>query len=301
MWCSSLRLWLFLRRVCLDLLLWFSGCLFSDSFESPVPFATWSPFGTSRDSFGLCFLGSGCLPFRFVSIRSSALFASDILLVSCSPVGFSCFFLVLGLLRCWFFPRMFLVPTRSGSFCPSFSVCLLRSPVPFASGPPVRPSSLFFPVFLVFFSLSVSWVSCSSFVFAWIGSGLSVASGCFTLSAFFSGGTHIFFLLGPPSGSFSSPPSGSSLGFLCHTFGLWPMCPLWVSLASSCRVAVLQAVSLAGFLLCLFLFLCSLQWPGLRRGFASVSCLSSSGHSRWSLLLSSLLGCSISCLPFWHV
>ena len=37
----------------------------------------------------------------------------------------------------------------------------------------------------------------------------------FNLSAFFSVGAPIFFLLRPLSGSFSSPSSGSSLGLLC--------------------------------------------------------------------------------------
>ena len=42
-----------------------SGCRFYDSFESLVPVVTWSPFGTSPDSFGLCFLGSSGLPLLF--------------------------------------------------------------------------------------------------------------------------------------------------------------------------------------------------------------------------------------------
>ena len=72
------------------LALWLS---LSDSFESPVPVAKWSPFGTSQDDFGLCFLGSSCLPllvsFLFLSpLHSSALFASRILLVSSSLGGF---------------------------------------------------------------------------------------------------------------------------------------------------------------------------------------------------------------------
>ena len=69
------------------------GCLFTDLFESPVPVATWSPFGTSHTAFGLCFLGfqlTACWsPFGLSPLRSSALFASGILLVSCSPSGFS--------------------------------------------------------------------------------------------------------------------------------------------------------------------------------------------------------------------
>ena len=48
------------------------GCLFSDSFESSVPVATWSPFGTSQVGFSLCFswflVACVCwYPFLFVS------------------------------------------------------------------------------------------------------------------------------------------------------------------------------------------------------------------------------------------
>ena len=74
--------------------------------------------------------------------------------------------------------------------------------------------------------------------------------------------------------------SGSSLGLLPPALGSGRCVLLWVSLTSSCRVAILRAVSSAVFLLCLFLFLCSLPWPGLRCWFASVSYLSSSVLSR---------------------
>ena len=63
------------------------GCLFSDSFKSPVPVATWSPFGTSRDAFGRCFSWFEWPAFAGILsvlslLRSSALFASGILFVS---------------------------------------------------------------------------------------------------------------------------------------------------------------------------------------------------------------------------
>ena len=57
--------------------------------------------------------------FLFCLLCSSALFASGILLVSCSPCGLRLISLVLGLVRCCFFPETFLVPTRSCSFRPS--------------------------------------------------------------------------------------------------------------------------------------------------------------------------------------
>ena len=142
--CGVLRF--FLRWFCLALLLWLYGCLFSVSFGSPVPVATWSPFGTSQVCFGLClFSVSSCLPvlvsFLFLSpLRSSALFASGILFVSCSPGGLRLFSLVLSLVRCWFFPEAFLVPTRSCSFRPSsgsslmsFRCSSLQSLLPFSS------------------------------------------------------------------------------------------------------------------------------------------------------------------------
>ena len=73
---------------------------------------------------------------------------------------------------------------------------------------------------------------------------------------------------------------GSSLGLLCPALGSGRCVLLWVSLPSSCCVAILHAVSSSVFLLFLFLFLSSLPWPGLRQWFASVSCLSSSVLSR---------------------
>ena len=141
------------------------------------------------------------------------------------PLGSVVFFLVLGLLRCWFFPGPFLVPTRAGSFHPSSSPCLLRSPVPFASGPPVRPGSWFFPIFLVVFFF-LGGGGFVLFLHLWlVGSALSVACGCFILAAFFLGGKHNFFLLGPPSGSLSSLLLLRVLPWsLVSCFGFLPLC-----------------------------------------------------------------------------
>ena len=91
-------------------LVWHYGSLmFSDSFESPVPIATWSPFGMSQGCYGLCFswFQDTCMcwcPFCFFCfflspLRSSALSASGVLLVSCCPVGCVWFPLVLCLVR----------------------------------------------------------------------------------------------------------------------------------------------------------------------------------------------------------
>ena len=57
-------------------------------------------------------------------------------------------------------------------------------------------------------------------------------------------------------------------------------------------MAILRAVSSAVFLLCLFLFLSSLPWPGLRWWFASVF---------FASLLPYFPGSSCCCLPLWVV
>ena len=83
------------------------------------------------------------------------------------------------------------------------------------------------------------------------------------LSAFFSVVVPVFFLLGPLF----------VLSFLrilpwavVSCFSGYGGCVLlWVSLPTSRRAPVLQAVSSVVFLLCLFFFLPSLLWPGLRR------------------------------------
>ena len=182
------------------------GCLFSDSFESPVPVATWSPFGTSPDSFGLCLLGSWCLSllvaFTVLSpLRSSALFASGVLFVLCSPDGFSWFFLVFGLLRCWFFPGMFLVPTRAGSFRPFFftlsssvSGCLHFGVLPLGRVPGSYRYFRFFLCQRLFHSFCVLFGRCAYFLSSRPSLGFVILSS-----------------------------SGSSLGLLCPAFGFWPL------------------------------------------------------------------------------
>ena len=102
-------------------------------------------FGTSQFGFGLCILVFELPAYAGIlsvlsPLHSSALFASGILLVSCSPSGLHLFSLVLSIVRCWFFPETFLVPTRSCSFLPSsgsslisFRCSSLRSLLPFSS------------------------------------------------------------------------------------------------------------------------------------------------------------------------
>ena len=100
-----------------------SGCLFSDSFESPVPVATWSPFWPSQFDFGLCLslFRVACLiwsPFCWSPLCSSVLFASGVLCVSFSPGGF---FFLGSLCRSVLLPSLpFLVYPRSCSFRPSW-------------------------------------------------------------------------------------------------------------------------------------------------------------------------------------
>ena len=127
---------------------------------------------------------------------------------------------------------------------------------PLASGPPVRTR--------IFSSLP-----CSCFLFCGF-SALPLSSVglvplfllqavVFNISAFFSVGVPIFFLLGPLSGSLSSPSSGSSLGLLCPLFfvqgfftncssslgsSLSPVSSSSSSLASSSFVLVPQLVFL---------------------------------------------------------
>ena len=96
-----------------------SGYRFYDSFESPVPVAMWS-------AFGLCFLGSSGLPLLFsfsICLHSVPLPCLQLAFSACRvhQMGSVGFFLVLGLLRCWFFPGPFVVPTLADSFHPSAS------------------------------------------------------------------------------------------------------------------------------------------------------------------------------------
>ena len=189
----------------------------SDSFGSPVPVATWSPFGTSQFGFGLCFLGFELPAFAGIfsvlsPLLSSDLFASGILLVSCSPGGFRLFSLVLGLVRCWFYPEPFLVPTHSCSFRPSsgsslrsFRCSSLRSLLPFSSR---------------FFCCSLRLL-------------FSVSGSLYPVLG------HSSSLLSPP---LSLPASGS------FSFGLWlvQLCtfPWWLG----CQLGRVPSISLCAFI-----------------------------------------------------
>ena len=236
LWCSSLRLWFFLHWVCLALLLWLQVVSFSDSFESLVPVATWSTFGTSPVSFGLCFLGSSCLPllisFLFVSTPFLCLVSSwrSLRVVFTRWLQLFFFSLVLSLLRCWFFHRPFLVPTHVGSFHPSSSsyFCLLRSSVPFASGPLVRPGSWFFPIFLVFMFLR--FCPLPSSLVGLVPLFLLPAIVSFLLHSFWAVSIFSFFSALPLvlCPLFSS--SGFSLGLLYPALGSGRCVLLWVSL-----------------------------------------------------------------------
>ena len=81
------------QPVCLALFcvaLWFPGA--SDSLGSPVPVATWFPFGTSQGCFNLCHLDfvmttCGGIPSVLSQLCSSASFVSCVLLVTYSPLG----------------------------------------------------------------------------------------------------------------------------------------------------------------------------------------------------------------------
>ena len=112
--------------VCLALFsvaLWFSGA--SDSFGSPVPVATWSPFGTSQNCYGLCFLGfemPACD--GILSVFVSAPFLCLVRIWS-SLSDVLARWVASGFLWCsvrldfWLFPAAIPIPTRSSSFRPS--------------------------------------------------------------------------------------------------------------------------------------------------------------------------------------
>ena len=206
---------------------------YSPSFTSQVPLATWSPFGMSRTSFSvssfLFLFVSAVLPFfspswcfapSLYSLLSfevvffgpcgvCSLCSVWCLLLSSSPCQGSPFFVDPFPLLCFFrCLRVLVVP-----FTSSCSLSDLR--FPFASGPPVRTSpfsSLHFSCFLFrgFRALPSSSVGLVPLFL--------LQAVVFTLSAFFLVGAPLFFLLGPFSGSLSSPSSGSSLGLLCLAF-----------------------------------------------------------------------------------
>ena len=123
-----------------------------------------------------------------------------------SPFQGSLFFVDPCPLFCFFRCLRVLV----GPFTSSCPHSVLQFPL--ASGPPVRTipfSSLHFSCF-VFRGLSALPSSSVGLVPLFL-----LQAVVFNLSAFFSVGAPIFFLLRPLSGSFSSPSSGSSLGLLC--------------------------------------------------------------------------------------
>ena len=77
-------------------------------------------------------------------------------------------------------------------------------------------------------------------------------------------------------------------GVSCY-WGFWLVCPSVVSVTTSRHATVLQAVCSEDFLLWLFFFLPSLQWPGLRQQFTTASCFIPSPCSHGGLCC---------CLPF---
>ena len=169
---------------------------------------------------------------------------------------------VLGLVRCWFFPETFRVPTRLCSFLPSSSACPssdLRFPscrvLPFRR---VHGSSRYFSCFL-FHWFRAFPLSSVGLVLLFL-----LQAVVFHLSAFFLFGVP-FFPSSRASFRFSliSFPQGPPLGGCVLLLGFWLVCPPLVSLATSHSASFLQAVSSEDFFLFLSFFLSSLLWPGL--------------------------------------
>ena len=163
--------------------------------------------------------------------------------MSCSPGGLHLFSLVLGLLWCWFFPGLFLVPTRVCSFRHSLSLRL-----PSCRGllfGRVHGSSRYFSFFLFlrFCALPSSLVGLVLLFF--LQAVVSIFRHFFRLVRLFSDLPMVVSLLipqGPPLGS-CSLLSGSaqcvllwvSLGLLAVRrssklfFGGFPLLPVFVS------------------------------------------------------------------------
>ena len=114
--------------ICLALFcaaLWFSGA--SDSFGSLVPFAMWSPFGTSQGCYSLCSLGFGMPTCGDIhSVFVSAPFLCLVRIWSSLSDVFA-HWVASGFLWCsvqldfWFFLATIPIPTSLSSFRPSGS------------------------------------------------------------------------------------------------------------------------------------------------------------------------------------
>ena len=179
----------------------------------------WDESGKLRPLFSR-FVWLAFAVFLSVCLHSVPLPCSQLAFSVCCvhPMGSVGFFLVLGLLRCWFFPGPFLVPIRAGSFHPSSSTpWLLWSLIPFASEPPVMPGSWFFQIFLVFIFLRFHPFPSS--LVGLVPLFLLPAVVSFLLRSFWAVSIFSFFstLLWVLCPLFSS--SGSSLGLLCPALG----------------------------------------------------------------------------------
>ena len=230
-------------------------------------------------------------------LRSSALFTSGILLVSCSPGGLRLVSLVHGLVRCWFLSEPFLVPTRSCSFRPSSSACPsldLRFPsrrgLPFGR---VHGSSRYFSCFLF-----RGFRALPSFSVGLVPLFLLQAV-VFLLSAFFFCLVYLFPSSRASFRFFLLLSSGSSLGRVCLALGVLAGVSFgFSSFVSQCYGP--PGYFFRGFPPLLLSPFSPVAWSQsvVRYGFLPRSL---SKLSRRSLLLASLPGCFSSCITFWHV
>ena len=143
---------LFLRRVCLPLWLWLMVVSFLTRSNLRFPLRHGLPLGRVRMTSASVFsVRVTCLcwyPFCFGSALFLCLVRVWYSLSVVFPGGLRLFSLVLRLVRCWFFPVPFLVPSRSRSFRPSSSACPFSDlRFPLCRGLPVWTNSWFFPVF----------------------------------------------------------------------------------------------------------------------------------------------------------
>ena len=209
-----------------------SGCLFSDSFESPVPVATWSPFGTSPDSFSLCLLGSSCLPllafFLFVSAPFLYLVHSwcslRVVFTRWVQLVFSWCSVSFGVGS--FLGRFWFLPVRV-AFTLLLPLVFFGLRFPSRRGLPlgrVPGSSRYFSL-LLFFGGGGGGGSSSSFIFGWLVPLFLLPAVVSFLLLSFRAVSIISFFSAPPSGSLSSLLLLRVLPWsLVSCFGFLPLC-----------------------------------------------------------------------------
>ena len=234
-----------------------SGCLSAlrDCFSSCLLwFSTWPPFGMNPDSFDLCFFGSSCLPllvsFLFVYTPFLCLVRSwrslRVVFTRWVQLVFSWCLISFGVgsfLGCFWF-----LPVRVAFTLLLLPLVFFGLRFPSRWGLPlgwVPGFSRYFSFFFLFFFMFLRFRPLPSSLVGLVPLFLLPAVVSFLLRSFRAVSIFSFFSALPRvlCPLFSS--SGSSLGLLCPALGSGHCGLLWVSLTSSCRVAILRAVSSA--------------------------------------------------------